>query len=94
MTTSSQIKAGLDDIAGIIRDQRAVMEKTKSNASLASTALADIPTTYAGVIAAVQAFGTTNAFEALAKAELAKLNTEYTALKAHADTIAATDLDS
>lgn len=94
MATSSQVKTTLDEIAMIIREQRAVMEKVKSNAALASTALGDLPTVYADVVATIQAYGTTNAFEALAKAELAKLAAEYTALKADADTVAAIDLNN
>lgn len=89
MATSSEIKAGLDDIAKIIREQRAKVLGYKSDASVVSGVLAAIPTTYADVIATVQAFGTTNAFEANAKAEAAKLAAEYTALKAVADGVAA-----
>lgn len=93
MATSSQVKAGLDEIAEKIRDQRAVMEKVKSNAAGASTVLGALQTEYADVIATVQAYGTSNAFEALAKAELGKLSAEYTALKADADAVAAINLN-
>lgn len=93
MATPSQVKTSLDKIAELISSQRAVMEKVKSNASAASAALAAIPTDFADVISTIQAYGTANAFEALAKAELAKMNAEYTALKGDADTVAAIDLD-
>lgn len=94
MATSSQVKAGLDDIARAIREAREVMEKVKSNAALAAATLAGLPTEYADVIATIQAMGATNDFDKLAKASLAKLSAEYTALKVHADAVAATDLDA
>ena len=94
MATSSQVKTALDDIAGIISIQRAVLEKAIQNASAASAVLAAIPTTYVDVIATINAFGTTDAFENLAKAEKAKLQAEFTALKADADAIAATNLNN
>jgi len=92
MASYSEVKAGLDDVAGIIREQKAVMLKVKSNAALASAALAGLATEYADVVATIQAFGTGNAAEAAAKAELAKLVTEYTALKGIADQVAAVSL--
>lgn len=94
MATFSEVKAGLDEIANVIRDNRAVMMKVKSNAALASTALADLATTYADVVATINSYGTANAAEAAAKAELAKLTTEFNALKAKADQAAALDLNS
>lgn len=95
MATASQVKAGLDEIASLIRDQRAVMEKVKSNAALASVALAEIPTVYADVIATIDAYAanSTDYFERLAKAEKAKMATEFTALKTDADAVAAVDLN-
>lgn len=94
MATSSQVKTGLDAIAQAIAAQRAVMEKTKSNAAGASAVLAALATDFADVVATIQGYGTTNDFEKVAKAELAKLSAEYTALKVHADAVAAVDLDS
>lgn len=92
MATSSQVKTALDQVASVIATQRAVLAKVKSNAQGASDVLAALPTDFADVIATIQAYGTTNAFEALTKAELAKLSAEYTALKAVADTAAAIDV--
>ena len=89
MASYSEVKAGLDDVATLIRDQKAVMLKAKSNASGASTALAEVPTKYADLISTINAYGTSNASEALAKAELAKLTTEFQALKTLADQVAA-----
>lgn len=95
MATASQVKAGLDDIAGIIREQRAVIEKAISNAALASAALAAITTTYADLIATIDGYAanSTDYFERLAKAEKAKLAAEFAALKTIADQVAAASLE-
>jgi len=94
MATASQIKTGLDEISARIREARAVMEKVKSNAGLASVDLAAIPADYADVLATIDAFaaGSTNYFERMAKDEKAKLAAEFTALKAVADQVAAANL--
>ena len=89
MASYSEVKAGLDDVAGIIREQRAVMAKAKSNAALASAALAALATTYSDIITTINGYGTTNAAEALSKADLAKLTSEFQALKTLADQVAA-----
>jgi hypothetical protein len=54
--------------------------------------LAAIPTDFASVISAVQAFGTTDPYEAAVKAKLAKLTTEFNALKTVADAVAGANL--
>lgn len=89
MATTSEIETGLAAIAAIISTQRGVAQKAIQNASLASGALAAIPTDYAGVITAINAYGTSNAYEAATKALFAKLTAEFTALKAVTDGIAA-----
>lgn len=61
MASYSEVKAGLDDVAGIIREQKAVMVKVKSNAALAAAALAGLPAQYADLITTINAYGTTNA---------------------------------
>ena len=94
MATSSQVKAGLDDIATAIRAAREQMIGVQGMASSVSANLAGLATDYADVAATIQAYGTTNSFEALAKAEMAKLLAEYTALKGHADTVVALDLSN
>jgi len=94
MATYSEVKTGLDAIAGVISEQRAVMGKVKSNAALASAALAALAADYADVVATINAYGTANAAEAAAKAELAKMVTEFNALKAKADQAAALDLNT
>lgn len=94
MATSSEVKVGMDAIAARLAEQRQTMLKVKSNAQGASAALASIPADFADVIATVQAYGTTNVFEAHAKAELAKMTAEFNALKTKADAVAAVDLNS
>ena len=85
----SEVKASLDDVAGIIREQRLITLKAKAAAAASSAVLGDLPTKYADVIATINAYGTTNAAEALAKADLAKLTTEFQTLKALTDQLAA-----
>lgn len=92
MSTASEVKSGLDEISNEIRDVREIMKKVKSNAVIASAALAELATTYADVVSTINAYGTTNAFEALSKAELAKMVSEYTALKALADQVSTINL--
>lgn len=89
MATYSEVKTGLDAIAGVISEQRAVMGKVKSNAALASAALAGLSAQYADLIATINAYGVANAAEALSKADLAKLTSEFQALKSLADQVAA-----
>ncbi|MBK9284997.1 MAG: hypothetical protein IPM51_11880 [Sphingobacteriaceae bacterium] len=85
MATTSQVKAGLDDIATEIRQIRFEAGRCKITIGNVSAALANLATKYSDVVATIQTFGTTNAFEALSKAELTKLITEYQALKADLD---------
>ena len=89
MATASEIKTGMDEIASRIADQRGVVAKAKSNAQIASDALAAIVTDFADVIATIDGFAanSTDYFERLAKAEKAKLQSEFVALKAVADSI-------
>ncbi|MBN9547322.1 MAG: hypothetical protein J0H31_00110 [Alphaproteobacteria bacterium] len=82
----------MNAIAQRLYDQRQLMLKVKQNAGTASTALAAIPTDFGSVISAVQAFGTTDPYEASVKAKLAKLTTEFNALKTVADAVAAANL--
>lgn len=89
MATSSQVKSGLDSVAVRIADQRAAVLAAVKNATNAVTALNAIATDYSDMITTINNYGTTDAFEALSKAELAKLTTEFNALKTAASTIAA-----
>lgn len=94
MATTSEVDVGMDEIAKILTEQRQVMIKAKLNAGSASTALAAIPTGYADVIATINSYGTTNAYEAAVKAKLAKMVTEFNALKTKADQVSAIDLNT
>ena len=89
MASYSEVKAGLDAVAEVIRNNRSKVLGYKSGAAVASGELAGLVTTYADVIATINGYGTSNAAEALAKADLAKLTTEFNALKAITDGIAA-----
>lgn len=89
MASYSEVKAGFDEIAVIIRNARTELLACKSKSAGISEVLDALPTTYASLVATVQAYGTSNAAEANAKAELAKFMTEFQALKAIADGIAA-----
>lgn len=93
MASPSQVDRALDEIAMKIRDQRMVMTKVKSNAASASTALDSIPGEYEDELQTINGYGDSDAFEALAKAKLAKLTAEFVALKADADAVAAVNLD-
>ena len=92
MATSSEVKTGLDDISAAIRAARQSMVTVKGTGASVSADLGGLATEFADLIATVNAYGTTNAFEALAKAELGKLTAEFTALKAVSDAVAAINL--
>ncbi|TJV21081.1 MAG: hypothetical protein E5Y04_28670 [Mesorhizobium sp.] len=92
MATTSEIEVGMAAIAQRLYDQRQVMIKAKANATSASAALAAIPADYAAVISAINAFGTSDAYEAGVKAKLAKMVTEYSALKTVADAVAGANI--
>lgn len=92
MASYSEVKAGLDNIASVIRQQRQRLVQTKGEASSASVALAALANDYADVINTVEGYGTSDAAEKLAKADLAKLTTEFVALKSAADAIADANL--
>ena len=93
MATSSEVKTALDAIAAFISKSRERMVGVKTTATEVSTTLGGLPTLYADVVTTINGYETTNAFEAVSKAELAKLATEYTALKADADAVAAINLN-
>jgi hypothetical protein len=93
MATTSQVKSGLDAITEVIKEAHAVIAKAQSNTSIAVADLNALPTDYADVLATINAYGTVDAFEALSKAELAKLTTEFMALVTAGTTIVNTDID-
>ena len=93
MATTSEVKAGLDDIAKTIRTERQTCAAAKARLTAARGNLDLIPTTFQGVIATIDSYDTTDAFEVLSKAEFAKLATEFVALRAATDA-AVTELAS
>jgi len=92
MTTTSEVKSALDSVARSIRVHRDIVKKAISNAALSSVALSDLATEHAGMISTIQAYTGADSFETLAKDELARLTTEFLALKVDADAVAAVDL--
>lgn len=94
MAAASEVKAGLDEIARAIREKRTVMAGCKAKAGVVSTDLAGLATEYAAVIESINGYSaqSTDAFEKLAKAELAKLTAEFLALKAVSDAVSVIDL--
>lgn len=92
MATSSEVKTGLDNIASVISEARKTILKSQTDSFGAVDALNSLPSQFAGVIATINAYGTTDAFEALAKAELAKLTAEFVALVNAGNTIVNTQV--
>jgi len=91
MATSSEVKAGLDEISAMIKASRQRLVSSKDMITTQETNLTAIPTRFADVLAEVNGYGTTDAFEAVCKAELAKMTTEFLALVADVS-LAVTDL--
>ena len=89
MATMTEVKRSLDDISQIIVTERQAFANSKARIQTASGNLASIPTQYAGVIATIDAYTPTGAFETLAKDERTKLAAEFTALKTQIDTLVA-----
>lgn len=88
MATTSVVKAGLDDISASLRAERAACAQAKARVAAARTKIANLQTTFADVFATIDAYDaeTTDAFEALAKAEKALLLSEGTTLYTDVDT--------
>jgi hypothetical protein len=84
MATTSQVKSGLDDISAVIRNGRQAAAQVKARITALEAELGAVPTTFADLLATVNAYTPSDAFETLSKAELAKLTTEFVALKAAA----------
>ena len=87
MATTSEVKAGLDDISRSIRDSRNAYAKAKAAIQSAHNQLAAIPTTFADVIAEIDGYDGSDAFEQVAQAEKAKLATEFVALQNEMDAL-------
>lgn len=93
MATPSEVKTGMDAISERISAARATVKKAQQNTGNAVADLNAIPTEFADVLATINGYGTEDAFEALAKAELAKMTAEFSALVTAGTAIAETDLD-
>ena len=78
----STVKSGLDSIAETIRTERQAAEKAKERLSTALNNINSLPTVYADDIAEINAYAGSDPFEALSQDELAKMTTEFQALKA------------
>lgn len=91
MATPSQVKAGLDDIASIIRAERQALVNAKARVTTAVNNLTAIPVNYADVIATIDGYDGSDTFELIAQAEKALLAAEFASLKTKAQT-AQTDL--
>jgi hypothetical protein len=88
MATASEVKTGLDAIAAFISARRSNAKSYKAAATTDVADLDGLAAAFADLIATVDGYGTSNAFEALAKAELAKLTAEFGALKTQLQTVA------
>jgi len=81
MATTSEVKAALDGIAAVISGS--IQGRARAKAALvgARNQLAALPTQFADALAEIGGYTPTGAFETLAQDELAKMTTEFTALK-------------
>jgi len=91
MATSSEVKAGLDEISAMIKASRQRCVSSKEMITTQETNLNAIPTRYADVLATITAYTGGDAFEDLCKAELTKMTTEFIALVGDVS-LAVTDL--
>jgi hypothetical protein len=80
MATTSEVTVGLDKIAETISQARSTVLKAKTNTEGAVALLNAIPTEFADVLSTINDYGTEDAYEAVAKAKLAKLTSEFVAL--------------
>lgn len=93
MATTSEVISGLDDIAQAIRTERRALQAAVARVTASVNALNAIPTTFSAVVSTINGFTPTGAFETGSKDQLAKLTTEFTALKAAATSMK-TELDA
>lgn len=93
MATTSEVKAGLDDVAAEIRAERQALKTASARVSASVSNLNALATKYAALVSTVNGYTPTGAFETAAKDELTKLASEFTSLKTKATT-AKTALDA
>jgi len=77
MATASEVKSGLDKIAGVIQSCRLKLSDAKENIKKQKANLDNLPTTYAGILSEINGYLPSGAMETLAKDELSKLTAEY-----------------
>jgi hypothetical protein len=80
-STTSQIKAGLKDVADRIVAERNRLLQAKSGITTAKTTLANMGTQYSTLMADIAALSGTDPFTLLVKDERAKLIAEFQALQ-------------
>jgi predicted transcriptional regulator len=83
-STTSQIKAGLNEIATRIAQERSRLAQAKNSITAAEVALSGMPAQYGTLIADIDALTGTAPFVLLSKDEKAKLVAEFQALKSQA----------
>jgi len=80
MATTSEVKSGLNDISAMIRGSRQRQGNAKDNLLVARNQLNSLITTFSDVITTINGYTPTGAFEQLAQAEKAALQTEFMTL--------------
>lgn len=81
MAEPSEVKAGLQEIASIISNSRKMNDKGNALKLAARNQLAAIPGQFSDIVATVDGYTPTGAFETLSKDEKAKLQAEFVALR-------------
>lgn len=81
MASVSEVKSGLQAISDLIAGSTQARDRAKTQLLSARNQLAAVPTQFSDVIATVNGYTPTGAFESLSKDEKDKLQTEFTALK-------------
>ena len=91
--SASSVKSNLDEVARVIVASRRILGTAKENIAKEETKLNSIGSTYSEMINEINGYVGDDAFEAVCKDELAKLTTEFQALKDEA-TIAKNSLST
>ena len=81
MATTSEVKAALDGIAAVISGSIQGRAQAKARLVSAHAQLVALPSQFADALSEINGYTPTGAFETLAQDELAKMTTEFTALK-------------
>ena len=89
MYTTSQVKAGLDDLASEIKALQIARIDDHRDVKAHADQIAGLPTKYADLLAAVDAYTPTGVVEEMAQAEKAKFVDEFLTLKGDMDTAVA-----